>query len=293
MSVSVADGQFFGRVHRTRRFAGLSLTETSYCSGAHVPTHAHANSLFCLVVRGGFLERTGRHDRPVGAGSVLFHPRDVPHSHQFVRTTSRCLSVQLGEEWLTRFDGLSGVTFDSPADVRGHRLNWLAMSLYREFCANDAASELAVEGLALAILADFTRAREPRESLRPVAWARTVRDVLEARYVERIRLSELASIVGVHPVHLSRVFRRQFGCTLTEYVRRLRITQASRALLTTNESLASIALAAGFADQGHFTRRFKEMTGMTPGAYRATAGRSAAGDAGLSGHRTGDVEPAA
>ena len=38
------------------------------------------------------------------------------------------------------------------------------------------------------------------------------------------------------------------------------------------ESLTTIALDTGFADQGHFSRWFKEATGMTPGAYRASAG---------------------
>ena len=58
-----------------------------------------------------------------------------------------------------------------------------------------------------------------------------------------------------------------------EYVRRLRIEFATRALLTSDVSLAAVAQAAGFADQGHFTRAFKAATGYTPGAYRRLAGQ--------------------
>jgi AraC-like DNA-binding protein len=53
-----------------------------------------------------------------------------------------------------------------------------------------------------------------------------------------------------------------------EYVRRLRIDFAARALTASDAPLAALAQTAGFADQGHFTRAFKAATGLTPGAYR-------------------------
>jgi AraC family transcriptional regulator len=47
------------------------------------------------------------------------------------------------------------------------------------------------------------------------------------------------------------------------------LEDASRQLVATKRSLADIALAAGFADQAHFSRVFKERTGMTPAKFRA------------------------
>ena len=53
-----------------------------------------------------------------------------------------------------------------------------------------------------------------------------------------------------------------------EYVLSLRVQRAQRLLTTTNQSVGEIALATGFYDQSHFTKRFNKAVGMTPLAYR-------------------------
>ena len=70
---------------------------------------------------------------------------------------------------------------------------------------------------------------------------------------------------------LAREFRRRFGCSIGDYVRRLRIEFACRELAISDVPLYEIAFAAGFSDHSHFARTFKRATGMTPGAYRAAS----------------------
>jgi AraC family transcriptional regulator len=86
--------------------------------------------------------------------------------------------------------------------------------------------------------------------------------------MEPVRLADLAREVAVHPAHLARAFRQQFGTSVGGYVRRLRLDRAAAELERSDKALAAIALAAGFADQSHFTRSFRRHTGFTPGAYR-------------------------
>ena len=57
-----------------------------------------------------------------------------------------------------------------------------------------------------------------------------------------------------------------------EYVRRLRVHFACSELLRKNARLIDLAAEAGFADQSHFTRSFKLVTGMTPCAFRRQVG---------------------
>jgi AraC family transcriptional regulator len=83
------------------------------------------------------------------------------------------------------------------------------------------------------------------------------------------KFSELATTVGVHPVHLSRAFRAAYGCTPGEYLRRLRIEHAQRLLAESRMPLAQVACAVGYYDQSHFTAVFRRLTGSTPAQYRA------------------------
>jgi AraC family transcriptional regulator len=84
-------------------------------------------------------------------------------------------------------------------------------------------------------------------------------------------LDGIAGSVGIHPAHLARVFRQRHGCTVSDYVRGLRIEYARHCLRTSDTALARIALAAGFSDQSHFSKVFKRQTGMSPAVYRESA----------------------
>jgi AraC family transcriptional regulator len=64
------------------------------------------------------------------------------------------------------------------------------------------------------------------------------------------------------------VFRQFERCTVGDYIRKVRIEHARQRMLESNEPLVEIALATGFADQTHFTRSFRRLTGMTPSEFR-------------------------
>ena len=68
-----------------------------------------------------------------------------------------------------------------------------------------------------------------------------------------------------------RVFRRQTGLPPHAYQTQVRI-EAAKNLIIQGRSLAFVAAETGFADQSHFTRRFKQLAGITPGEYAAAGG---------------------
>ena len=95
-----------------------------------------------------------------------------------------------------------------------------------------------------------------------------------------MRLADLARELAVHPAHLARAFRGQFGTSVGGYVRRLRLDWAAAELERSDTALAAIALAAGFADQSHFTRIFRRLHRVHPERIPADpAGLSAASGA--------------
>jgi AraC family transcriptional regulator len=77
--------------------------------------------------------------------------------------------------------------------------------------------------------------------------------------------------VGVRASYLASTFRRCYGCSVRDYVRRLRLEYACRELERSHSSLLEISAAAGFCDNSHFSRIFKEAFGTSPGAYRRSS----------------------
>jgi AraC family transcriptional regulator len=165
------------------------------------------------------------------------------------------------------------VVLDQPAYFEGGLAPWLAHRLYREYTRTDDLSLLALEGLALEVLAEMSRPGVADfEKIAP-RWILQIRDLLHDQFQERPSLDDISRFVGIHPAHLARVFRKEFGCTIGDFVRRLRVRHACQQLSTSDTPLARIALDAGFSDQSHFTRVFRLHTGMTPAEFRRISGR--------------------
>ena len=98
------------------------------------------------------------------------------------------------------------------------------------------------------------------------AWITRVRDLIEAHHAQDLTVETLAEVAGVSRVHVTRAFGARYGLPPHLYLNAARLRHARRLLLE-GDSLADAAAAAGFADQSHFTRRFKGSFGMTPGAW--------------------------
>ena len=88
------------------------------------------------------------------------------------------------------------------------------------------------------------------------------------RLGEKITSGEMARAAGTSVRGLERAFDRDYGLSPRQYLRRLRMQTACQLLVSTRSTLAQVADRCGFADQSHFNRDFKRMTGLTPRAYR-------------------------
>lgn len=118
---------------------------------------------------------------------------------------------------------------------------------------------------------DDQERRAARGGLAP--WqVRRVKAYIEEHLDGPLNVVDLAPMARLGPHYFSRAFKRTLGETPHAYVSRRRIEQALHLMLSTNSPLAQIALACGFADQAHFTRRFHGAMGVTPHAWRRRHG---------------------
>jgi AraC family transcriptional regulator len=101
---------------------------------------------------------------------------------------------------------------------------------------------------------------------------RIVTDHVDAHLVEPISVSDLASLVGLSEAHFARAFKATVGLAPHRLVVERRLERGRRLLADTEESIASIAAAFGFADQAHFSRAFSQAFGLSPSALRKSFG---------------------
>lgn len=265
MIVKLQAGKFYGATMRSVTQAGLRFTEKSYEPQKTLPGHAHELAHFCFVLAGHYTEKLGSVTAERTPTTLIFYPPDTTHAEKH-HTEGRHFLIECDSH---RTDSLReyGIIMSEPV-AYSSLSNSLAARLYREFRNRDEFSPLALEALTLELLVEVLRRQRKHDERRTPKWLDDVKQILHSNFAEPPSLNSLADAVGVHPVHLVRVFRKFQNCTVSEYIRQLRIEQARQKILSSNESLVEIALSTGFADQTHFSRSFKQITGMTPSEFR-------------------------
>lgn len=261
-------GHFFGVNRLERQVGGFLLSETHYPRRRAAPPHLHALPYFGFLLAGGYVEQISR--RPVSFAplSFVFHPAGDVHFGHVGDSGARLLHVEIAPNVVDQLWDDCPLPAESLERHSGLLVS-LSQRLYREFRSTDAASSLVIEGLALQILGELAR-RVPQPDNGP-RWLHRAREVVHSECSRPLTIQSVAAEVGVSSVRLSRAFRKAFGESLGSYQRRLRIRQACDLLCNEEMSVAEIALVTGFADQSHFTRVFRRITGTTPAAYRRHA----------------------
>lgn len=90
-----------------------------------------------------------------------------------------------------------------------------------------------------------------------------LKEYIQDNLGDKLLLEDLSKLFSVSPFHLLRIFSKNTGLTLHQFIMVRRIEKA-RQLLIHKTSIIDITFSLGFSDQSHFTRSFKRMTGLTP-----------------------------
>lgn len=261
-------GSYYGRTRHLYDLGGLSVAETTYPAGLDIPPHEHSNAFFCFVMEGSgtrFWPGRAGEERPM---ALTLFPGLHAHANCWHQAGGRVLHVEFASPWLERLRGRTRI-LERPADFERGPPVWLARRLAEECRQQDSASPLMIEAFALELLGECSRSGERFPVTRSPRWLATSRALLQARFAETLSLAEIAESTGVSADHLARAFRRSYGCTIGEFVRRLRVQFACQRLTQAGDPLAQIAIAAGFTDQSHFTRVFRRYMGVTPAMFRS------------------------
>ena len=209
-------------------------------------------------------------------------------SHAYLHTPSYprtiILALYIEPEWLKnlRPNWIAGGTpdfFDRPAGDVTPRIRSLAMDLADVMMAEPGAcgaQQQLLGDLMIAVIERFTPWRTLPLRLRNVGRGANMLDWRIQRIVRLIRqdpgiasdVNVLAKESGLSRAHFYRLFERSTRVTPHVYVNLLRTELAVTSVMQTAESLSALGDRLGFSAQGHFTRFFRDHTGINPSEFR-------------------------
>lgn len=257
-------GTYSGNILNIAAEDGLVCCHTSYnSSNFNNKRHYHQNAHISFVIEGACAEkRSSDYERL--PGHVTFYQAGEPHQVTGVASLSRHVNIEIESTFFERFS-ITEQQLES-AVKQMPDIKFIMIKMYKELLYNDQFSSLSLQSLLLNIVT--SKERLSGTGTIP-SWAVFVKDYLQANWNEPITLSQLAVLSGVHPITISKYFSRYFGCNLGAYRRKLKIEHSLSMIKSSDISLTDTAFKCGFADQSHFIRTFKEMTGLIPTFYKS------------------------
>jgi len=209
---------------------------------------------------------------PAGHHSAWTIEGDIQLAHLYISQEQFALAAVRLLDREPRELELREATFldDAQQALRFRQLSALA---WHEPAERLLGSSLAHELVSHALLNQVGRRAGLRLSggLAPVL-RRRLRDFIQANLAEPLTLGQLAGLCALSEYHFARMFLLSFGLPPHRYVLALRLRQAQQLLRHSQLPLGEVALACGFASASHFSNRFRQAMGATPGQYRQAFG---------------------
>ena len=266
-------------IWRDDALAGAEWLRGTFNDFSYAP-HAHDTDCLAVITRGAVRIRAAGREFIARPGDVFAANADVLHAGWPIDDAGWSLRTMYVS--LDRLRAaLTGETVISTGTLCGPFVQdpelWARLVAAHE-CSEGAAPALRRDEALVAftdrLFARYVRpARaDDRADTAPHA-VRRAREFLDAHIDTRISLQDLAGVTGLPPSRLLRAFARAVGLSPHAYQRQVRLRHATT-LIRSGTSISDAALAAGFADQAHFTRLFRRTMGIPPGAYQRAYRRS-------------------
>lgn len=264
-TVSLNKGQYVGNLTSLRCGNGIiASAAVAYVGEKGMDVaHRHENPFICLALEGGSIEKISRRSEERVAGDTTFCGAGEIHQ-VFIRTySSKTVAFELENSFLLENE-ISESDIRSAVGQHPGAVKHKILRMYKELLTNDDFTDSSIQMILLSLIED---ARKTSRQKKPL-WVTRLYDLLNDRWNEQITLQELASALNVHPITVSKYFAKYFSCTLGEYMRRLKIGKSISLIKNSQLSLTETAFYCGFADQSHFTRNFKDLTGFLPKDFK-------------------------
>lgn len=155
-------------------------------------------------------------------------------------------------------------------------LSGLFLLLLSESVSGDGLSAVICRNLAAALVIkvlELSRSSGCVSDENESELVKQVKDYLDQNYLGRLTLKDVSDVMFVSPFYLDRIFKKNVGFSVTQYVINRKLGHAQNLLTDTDESVIRIAEIVGYDNPGYFSQLFKKKFGITPGGYRKFLGK--------------------
>jgi AraC-like DNA-binding protein len=181
------------------------------------------------------------------------------------KKNSRTLSLEFDRSWLSE-NGFSSKHFNWNGMVTDPEMKFILIKILNEQRFDDEVCTLSMQTMALKLVTMLTTAERDVDYMLP--WVAKIKDLLNDQWNEVPSLEYLSRQLSIHPVTISRYFPKFFGCTMGDYLRKIKVDKSLYLLKQAKMCNWEIALECGFSDSSHFNRVFKTYTGISPTEFR-------------------------
>ncbi len=246
-----------------------------------IKQHTHDFLELMCVMKGRGTQTINGQSVDFGSGSMFLIPGGVEHRISF-STETEYYDILIRNEVLggLRLGEVGAVLSENPCEAivswcdpdTYTRLCGVLQTAYQEYENKGAGSDAMLQSLLEVLLIWLARKRgtieeveTPRE--RRVALPQLL-DYINSHYTEPLRLYDVAERYHYSPNPFSKMFRKRFGMTFTDYLHKKRVEAAKERLKLSADTVYDICRAVGYTNSSEFYRVFREQVGMTPAEYR-------------------------
>ncbi len=261
-------GNYLTPTAAQRRTPSVRIIETTYTLGQSLPRHSHDHVYMVVMISGVLRETALGRNHDMTRGCFVFNSAGESHHNTVLAPGTRCLNVEFSPACLATLREAALAPRDRVVYARAGAAIGAVGRLYSAVL--DPLSDLEIEESLAELLATTAPAGAGPAAHAP-RWLPPVIERLCSGSNRERSLDALAAAAGLHRAHLCRAFRAAVGCTMGEYLRRLRADQAHRRLVSDCAPPALAASQCGYADQSHMTRDLARRYARSPARLRSAS----------------------
>ncbi|CAL2103249.1 AraC family transcriptional regulator [Tenacibaculum sp. 190130A14a] len=259
--MKLTKGNFFGNHYQKVIYNGICITDTEYIHDK-VDWHYHETPYFTYILQGEVYEENKKEGYYLSPGDLVFHNWQDAHFNTKPPKYTRGFHIEISPDWFEN-NHLPFEKNQGSIHILNPLVKQFINKIFIESKIQDTESFLSIEMLLSGSL-DFSQEQNNTLHKKPPLWVLQLRDILHSKEIASLSLNELATLLNIHPVYLSRKFPQYFNSTIGNYIRTQKVNKALILIAQNKLSMTEICYECGFFDQSHFINSFKRIYQQSP-----------------------------